>query len=744
MRMKGLLHDESQASRLLGMMTDTLLLVKNDGTCVDMIVKTANNPYVNVDGTLLGKNIFEYFPAETVKELKPAIEQVARTGELSNANYDLPAPEKLYYFKCIIQKYDEEHLLLQYRDITERSQMKLRLELANARLKETGMAAKIGYWNYNVTSRLLYYEGYVGISLSTEKEVIISISEYLKNVLPEDREKLDHYLNDPDSRVDTIDYRLVRDGKVFFVRTKIVSRYHDRNGDLIVAGYSQNINDIVSNWDQLKMITLAVDNTNESIFAAKTDGSMVFANRLCRLMNHIPEDADINNFKTYEVLGEFKGEQKWELFLKSLRSYDNSMKFVSSYPYPEFDVISTECSTFIIRNDYGDEIIWNLGRDISEHVRYEKKLMEAKEKAEESDRLKSAFLSNMSHEIRTPLNAIVGFSSIMAEVDDREERMKFHKIIESNNQRLLLLIEEVLDLSRIESGTLTFNFAALSLHDLFREIFTTYQLYTGSVRLILDLPDEDSCIRSDRNRLTQVLSNLLDNALKFTPNGSITIGYKLLPEWVEFYVKDTGIGIPEDKLEKVFERFEKLNNFAKGTGLGLAICKTILERLGGGISVTSRLGAGTQFTCRIPLLPAEREETSPQVKPWIFSSGGKRNEVMSTILVAEDNPDNFELIEAMIGNDYSLIHAKDGDEAIRLYQSEKPSLILMDLRMPVMNGLEAIRAIREESPFYPPIIAVSAYTFENDRKELMENGCNDFLTKPIDKELLLATIRKYL
>ena len=117
---------------------------------------------------------------------------------------------------------------------------------------------------------------------------------------------------------------------------------------------------------------------------------------------------------------------------------------------------------------------------------------------------------------------------------------------------------------------------------------------------------------------------------------------------------------------------------------------------------------------------------------------------MSTILVAEDNPDNFELIEAMIGNDYSLIHAKDGDEAIRLFQSEKPNLILMDLRMPVMNGLEAIRAIREESPFYPPIIAVSAYTFENDRKELMENGCNDFLTKPIDKELLLATIRKYL
>ncbi|MBZ4651662.1 MAG: torS [Proteiniphilum sp.] len=744
MRTKGLLHDKSQAYRLLGMMTDTLLLVKNDGTCVDMIVKTANNPYVNEEGTLLGKNIFNYFPEETVKELKPVIEHVARTGELSNANYDLPAPEKMYYFKCIVQKYDEEHLLLQYRDITERSQMKLRLQLANARLQETGMAAKIGYWNYNITSKLLYYEGYVGISLSTEKEVIISISEYLRHVHPEDREKIDHFLNDPDNQQDTYDYRLVRDGKVFFARTKIVNRYHDRNGDLIVAGYTQNINDIVSNWDQLKMITLAVNNTNESIFAAQTDGSLVFANRLCRLMNHIPEDADINNFKTYEVLGDFKGEQKWELFLKSLRSNDNSMKFVSSYPYPEFDVISTECSAFIIRNDYGEEIIWNLGRDISEHVRYEKKLMEAKEKAEESDRLKSAFISNMSHEIRTPLNAIVGFSTIMAEVDDREERMKFHKIIESNNKRLLMLIDEVLDLSSIESGRLTFNFSAVSLHDLFREIFTTYQLYGGSVRLILDLPDEDTCIRSDRNRLTQVLSNLVDNALKFTPNGSITIGYEVLPEWVELYVKDTGIGIPEDKLDKVFERFEKVNYFAKGTGLGLAICKAILERLGGGISVTSQLGAGTQFTCRIPLLPAESEEIPFQVKPWSFSPKGKRKGLMSTILVAEDNQDNFELIEAMIGKDYYLIHAKDGDEAIRLFQSRKPNLILMDIKMPVMNGLEAIRAIREASPFYPPIIAVSAYAFDNDRKELLENGCKDFLTKPIDKDLLLATIHKYL
>ncbi|HHT33876.1 MAG TPA: response regulator, partial [Bacteroidales bacterium] len=732
-----------QAARLLEMMTDTLLLVKNDGTCVDMIVKTANNPYVNEEGTLLGKNIFDCFPQETLMDLRPAIEHVARTGEISNANYDLPAPEKIFYFKCIIQKYDEEHLLLQYRDITERSQMKLRLQLANERLQETGQAAKIGYWSYNQSTRLLYYEGYVGISLETREEVVIPLSEYLEHVFHEDRERIENNLTNPNSDVDTYDYRVVKD-KIYYVRSKIINRYLNRKGEQMVDGYTQNIDDIVSNWDRLKMITLAVNNTNESIFAAKLDGTLIFANQLCRLMNHIPESADISNLKAYEVLDNFKEENKWSLFLKSLRANDNSLKFLCNHHYPDYDVISTECSAFIIRNDYGEDIIWNLGRDISEHVRYENKLKEAKEKAEESDRLKSAFLSNMSHEIRTPLNAIVGFSTIMAEVDDRDERMKFHKIIESNNNRLLLLINEVLDLSRIESGTLIFHFSVVSMHDLCREIFSTYQIYAGSTSLILEMPEEDISIRSDRNRLTQVLSNLIDNALKFTPKGSITIGYRVQLEWLELFVNDTGIGIPEDKQEKVFERFEKVNSFAQGTGLGLPICKTILERLGGDIKVTSQVGIGTQFTCRIPLLLTDSADDVFKVKPRNSSLQVSRQGVKSTILVAEDDEDNFELINAMIGNDYYLVHAKDGDHAIRLFHSINPDLILMDIKMPVMSGLEAIMAIRQESPFYPPIIAVSAYAFDNDRKELMKNGCKDFLTKPIDRELLIATVDKYL
>jgi CheY-like chemotaxis protein len=338
----------------------------------------------------------------------------------------------------------------------------------------------------------------------------------------------------------------------------------------------------------------------------------------------------------------------------------------------------------------------------------------------------------------------VGFSAIMADIEDRDERLKFLNIIESNNKRLLMLIDEVLDLSKIESGILSFNFSSVRMNDLCLDIFRTYQYYTGKATLILDLPGEDLYIRTDRNRLTQVISNLIDNALKFTPQGTITIGYRTLPEWVELFVSDTGIGIPEDKLEKVFERFVKVNNFAKGTGLGLPICKTIVERLGGEITVTSRLGSGSKFTFKIPKQLVGMDDDHFRIQPVSPSPVRNKREGKATILVVEDIDDNFELIQTMIGPGYYLIHARDGKQAVSLFESEQPDLILMDIKLPEVNGLEAIETIREKSPFYPPIIAVSAYAYDRNKKMLLENGCKDFLIKPLDKELLLATIKKYL
>lgn len=743
MKVNSILHDEGQAARLLEMTCDTLLLLNNDGTCVDMVVKTENNPYVNEQHTLLGKNIFTYFPEETVRELKPAIENVIRTGEVSTANYDLPDKDKLFFFKCIIQKFDDNHLLCQYRDITRRSQMKRNLELANERLIEVSRAAKIGYWSYNTATKIITYSGYIGILFDTNEEINFTLDEYIESIFHEDQQKIRDVLERQYFGPVSIDYRFVHD-KVYYLRMKTVSIHQANNGEKIINGYTQNIDDIISSWDQLKMVTMAINNSNESIYATKLDGSFDFINQLCRTQLQIAEDVDIKTLKAYEVMEYFSDKDTWNSFIGKLRANNNILRYINNHSDPTSNVISSDCTSFIFRNEYGEDIIWHLWRDISEQVRYENELKIAKERAEESDRLKSAFISNMSHEIRTPLNSIVGFSGIMADIDNAEERKKYSGIIESSNKQLLLLIDEVLDLSKIESGTLEFNYTPVKLNDLCRETIMMHQLQSSLASLMLELPDDDICIRTDKSRLMQVISNLINNAIKFIPKGTITLGYRLITDFVEFYVQDTGIGISEENLGKIFNRFEKVNHFAPGTGLGLSICKSIVEHLGGDISVSSEVGVGSVFSFRIPLQLATPGDDNNLIQSVINPSKHLEGKKKATILVSDEMDENFELIRVMIGPRYHLLHAKDDKETINLFEKHHPDLILMDIRMPKTDGLEAIRAIRQQTSLSLPIIAVSASAYEEDKQELLQCGCNDFLAKPLNKDILLAVISKYL
>lgn len=253
------------------------------------------------------------------------------------------------------------------------------------------------------------------------------------------------------------------------------------------------------------------------------------------------------------------------------------------------------------------EIIGGLLRfeDITEKVKINQMLQEAKEKAEESNRLKSAFLANMSHEIRTPLNAIVGFSELMCHAETSEEdKLEFAGIVSNNNELLLQLINDILDLSKIEAGTMDFTFTSVDINELMDRICRQMQekITSPDVQVILAEKAEHCIINTNRARLSQVIINLTTNALKFTPTGTIQMGYRMdeAAHEIYFYVKDTGIGIPADKKEKIFERFIKLNSFAKGTGLGLAICRIIIERLNGVIGVESKVGEGSCFWFKIP------------------------------------------------------------------------------------------------------------------------------------------------
>lgn len=419
--------------------------------------------------------------------------------------------------------------------------------------------------------------------------------------------------------------------------------------------------------------------------------------------------------------------------------------------------------------------------DITDLKIMERKLRLAKEEAEESNRIKSAFLANMSHEIRTPLNAIVGFSHLIAESENTEERHTFYEIVEANNERLLQLINEILDLSKIESGIIEFTSAPVNIHSLCKEVYDAHVFRTPQgVKLIYEPSENGLVIETDKNRVFQVFSNLIGNAFKFTKAGSISYGYKLVNKQVVFHVTDTGTGIEPEKIERVFERFAKLNNYAQGTGLGLSICKTIVERLGGEISVSSVVGKGTTFTFTLPYesdqASGDREEqernatnangnpsdtaamgtfAETSVQDASGSVSGNTEEGCSegssadaspnqqTILIAEDEDSNFDLLKAILGRKYRLIRARDGMEAVMSYDEAKPDLILMDIKMPNLDGLEATKIIRELSTTVP-IIAQSAYAYQQDQIAAMDVGCNDFIAKPISQAKLKDMINKWL
>lgn len=376
---------------------------------------------------------------------------------------------------------------------------------------------------------------------------------------------------------------------------------------------------------------------------------------------------------------------------------------------------------------------------ITNRKEMEEELIKAKKQADESNRLKSSFLANMSHEIRTPLNAIVGFSELLTTTQDNSERSEYMHIIESNSNLLLQLVGDVLDLSKIEAGTIEFIYSDFDLNKLMTEINSTLQLRLSAdkpVTLSYHTGMERCIIHSERNRLTQLITNLMTNAIKFTDKGTILFGYERQNEdMLRFYVKDTGHGIAPDKQKDIFERFVKLNSFKQGTGLGLPICKSIVETLGGEIGVISELGKGSTFWFTIPYKAVEETIKKEVVAEKTIISSPK----IVNILVAEDNESNYKLISAILSKEYNLFHAWNGREAVEMFKEQDPQLILMDINMPEMDGYEATREIRKLSANVP-ILALTAYAYASDEERILNSGMNSYLSKPINVKQLRTYI----
>ena len=386
-----------------------------------------------------------------------------------------------------------------------------------------------------------------------------------------------------------------------------------------------------------------------------------------------------------------------------------------------------------------------------------RKLKEYEEKtknAEKASKMKSLFLANMSHEIRTPLNAIEGFARILVEADSLKDRMSYLEIIESNNRRLLSLVNEILDLSRVEAGEISIKKTNVDLNYMLEGIKQLFKFRCpDTINLNWNKPTISVMMSTDEDKLTQVFSNLISNALKHTIRGSITYGVKLINEHqdIEFFVSYTCSGIDPNFIDQIFNTYaSKDADQNKGFGLGPALCKIIVEKMGGQISVKSTLGAGSTFTFRMPfhgtiggMATSNRTTTSSQMVRTLRVSNRSNENQMKTILVAEDEESNYELVRIVLQKRYNLIHARNGIEAVTMNEEDHPDLILMDIRMPEMNGLDATRIIKEVN-HETPVIALSAYAFEENIREAKAAGCDDFLAKPFRVEDLIETIVRYI
>ncbi len=452
--------------------------------------------------------------------------------------------------------------------------------------------------------------------------------------------------------------------------------------------------------------------------------------------------------------------RKWEeteVLEKQLKKRGYSDLYEKEHLRKDGTTFPVEIRAYAVKEEGKDVGYWAFVRDITDRKRIEKELKEAKARAEDSELIKSAFIANVSHEIRTPMNAIIGYTDLIMQDDLPEQHREYLQIIKNSGKLLLSIINDILDLSKIEAGQIDVERIPFSLESVLESVGHNGRILLAQkesgVTLSSNIPENVSnYITSDPTTILQVMNNLMSNAVKFTPEGTIEYGVRLVdPKTIQFYVKDTGIGIRDDSVGRIFNRFQQADITTKrkygGTGLGLNISKKLVELIGGNLDVISPVGGGkgSLFYFNIPYVPARRKKPA--------ETGKRVKEIPDrpcTILVAEDNHVNQTLTKRVLEKaGYTVITADDGKEALNRYKTVPDiDLILMDIQMPVVDGLEAITVIRDiensENREKTPVIALTAHAMKSDMSECIAAGCDDFITKPVNRDSLIETIENYL
>jgi PAS domain S-box-containing protein len=545
----------------------------------------------------------------------------------------------------------------------------------------------------------------------------------------------------------TIDKRFIRkDGKIIWTSLGVSCvRLTDGNVDYFIAvlfDITERKRAEQALQESEEKFRSIMENSPDAIFIADKNARFLYTNKAVTEMLGFSRE-EMTNKTISDIAPKGRINEYYELFKRSL---------LEGKVYAEIELLKKD-GTFIETDlnsvNLPGGLVYASCRDITQRKQAEKELIRSKEKAEESDRLKTAFLNNISHEIRTPLNAIVGFSTLLGESDmNNEKRKAFTDTIIESSDHLLAIVSDIIEISNIEAGILSFHKSEIKLNAFLNSLFEQFNTNAASKGIQFSVnyshPDEETIIETDRAKLVQILSNLLSNALKFTDQGRINIGYTLGEDYLIFKVSDTGIGIPEDQHKRIFDRFYQIRHTGKrlyeGTGLGLSISKALAEFLGGRLWLESKPGKGSDFYFS---LPYSRSETAKPAKPETLRDGEVEFTRPATILVAEDDDNNFELIARYLSDPrLILIRARNGTEAVRLCETKKGfDLVLMDLKMPEMDGYEATERIKK---LCPGLTVIAQSAFVTDTERVFKSGCTEMITKPFNRKDLTAIVRKYL
>ena len=737
---------EKYAVRILDSLPDMLTVFNQNEVGIEVVSNEETNHVGISNKDFKGMYMREMVPPEAYQNIHSNMRQAVSTGAVSTAHHELDFNGEHHHYENRIFPLDEEYVLIMCRDITERVTTQRQLEVFKSVLdKVSDSILAVSEDGTLVYANKQFIEEYgvtqqMGIQKIYDLPVSMTTKEAWERRLQEIRD------NDG-----TFAYRAayMRKGEDKERMHQVSTFLIRENNEELTWFFTQDITDVIKKQDELRELNLLLDGILNNIPVylfvkdPENDFRYLYWNKAFADHSGIPASKAIGH-TDYEVFPSHGDAEKFRKDDLELLQTHKRIDMQETYLSVTGKARIVQTLKALVPMEGRKPLQIGISCDITNLQNIEQELIKARIKAEQSDRLKSAFLANMSHEIRTPLNAIVGFSQLLPAAETAEEKKLYSGIINQNSDILLQLINDILDLSKIEAGTLEYIKRPMNLGEVCRTIYAVHkERVKEGVTLVFDNEDENLFIEGDQNRIMQVITNFLTNASKFTYAGEIRLGFERTDKNIRVYVKDTGIGIEPEKVDHVFERFVKLNSFAQGTGLGLSICQMIIEKIGGEIGVTSELGKGSTFYFTIPYEEAgELGEIFKMSKTESKGNTVNRVQQIKKILVAEDVESNFILLKNLIGREYTLLWAKDGVEAIEMYKQYQPDLILMDIKMSRMDGLEATHIIRSYSKEVP-IIALTAYAFETDKELALEMGCNDFVTKPVSKEALEKALEKF-